>query len=107
MKLVNHPHVVLSPPVVINVLSERAVHDVCGGVAISAVRSVWHRGVVASSATPKALKAQFNHALPDAFCETAFDIASGMCAAHLLCVQRLEHQVAIRTSVVVAQLWLM
>ena len=35
--------------------------------------------------TDKALKAHFNHALPDAFCETAFDFASGMCAAHLPC----------------------
>ena len=57
--------------------------------------------------TDKALKARFNHALPDAFCETTFDFASGMCAAHLLCVHRVEHLVAIRTSVVVAQLWLM
>ena len=52
VKLVNHPHIVLSPSVVINVLSERAVHDVCGGVTTTVVRSVWHWGVAASSAAP-------------------------------------------------------
>ena len=57
--------------------------------------------------TDKALKMQLNHALPDAFCDTAFDIASGMCATHLLCVQQLDHHMAIRTSVLFAQLELM
>ena len=55
--------------------------------------------------TDKALKAQFNHAPPMHSARPL--LTSQVACAHLLCVHRLEHQVAMRTSVVLAQLWLM